>query len=76
MAVPSFQVLPVVTLETQKKLNHEEHEEKLKNIEVRRQNPGALFHALCPHYSTTPVLQSKNYVVFILHSMLDVYPVK
>jgi hypothetical protein len=36
MAVPSFQVLPVVTLETQKKLNHEEHEEKLKNIEVRR----------------------------------------
>jgi hypothetical protein len=27
MAVPSFQVLPVVTLETQKKLNHEEHPE-------------------------------------------------
>jgi hypothetical protein len=36
MLVPSFQVLPVVTLETQKKLNHEEHEEKLKNIEVRK----------------------------------------
>jgi len=27
MAVPSFQVLPAVTLETQKKLNHEEHPE-------------------------------------------------